>query len=50
MKERKRIQVDKTLVIEIENVAGAYGISNIQASKLIAKKLKNKKETDFYHF
>jgi len=47
---KKRIQVDKALVKEIEDVAGAYGVSNIEASKIIAKRIKNKKDSDFYHF
>ena len=51
MRSKKKImRVDKSLAAEIEGVAGAYGITNLEASKLIAKRLKNKKDSDFYHF
>lgn len=48
-KEKKIMRVDKSLAKEIENVAGVYGVSNLEASRIIAKKIKTKKDADFYH-
>lgn len=48
-KGQKIIKVDKSLAKEIEEIAGTYGVTHIEASKILLRKVKEKKNSKFYH-
>jgi len=47
--KKKTIRVDASLAKEIEDIAGVYGVTHVEASKMLVKKLKEKQTTKFYH-